>query len=276
MLVMDVENLNEEASRYALTTNLLNLILNDLKQSILANSNLILNANKEDVKVSKRQIKVMEFINIIDNYRNNECILNDDERKIIIYKGDPYLTLNICLQSITQRTKILLVQEDFMYGVNEILLKIINKVLKEYKITNLINKISYSDFELDKTRNLFDGIVVIGDTTIYQKLENEENIKFFPYNNISLYCDSEELLKLQNAIYMYANENEFEIEICYDESLDDAIKTINKDKTKNMAILLTKDNENKEKFEKEIIRKEVIVNENPFKHDVGVIYNYLK
>ena len=88
MLVMDVENLNEEASRYALTTNLLNLILNDLKQSILANSNLILNANKEDVKVSKRQIKVMEFINIIDNYRNNECILNDDERKIIIYKGE--------------------------------------------------------------------------------------------------------------------------------------------------------------------------------------------
>ena len=273
---MDVENLKEEASRYALTIKLLNFILNDLKQSLIANSDIIMNANKEDVKVNKRQIKIVEFINIVDSYRKNECILNDDERKIVIYKGDPYVTLHLCLQAITQRTKILLVQEDFLYGVNEILLKIVNNVLKEYKITNLINKISYQEFNLAKIKNHYDGIVVIGDTTIYQKLKSEENIKFYPYNNIALYCDSEELLKLQEAIYIYANENEYEIEILYDENLDEVIEEINADDWKNIAILLTKNTANKEKFKDKVKNKEIFVNENPFKQEVGIIYNYLK
>lgn len=102
---MDINILTEEASRYALTSKLLNQILDDLKEAILANGNLIMSANKEDVKVNKKQVKLIEFINIIDSYRNDECILNDDERKIVIYKGNPYLTLHLCLQALTRKSK---------------------------------------------------------------------------------------------------------------------------------------------------------------------------
>ena len=52
------------------------------------------------MKHNKKQIKVKELLEIIENYRNSECVLNDDERKIVIYKGDPYLTLHLCLQAI--------------------------------------------------------------------------------------------------------------------------------------------------------------------------------
>ena len=276
-IMKEIDNeILEEASRYTLTNSMLISLLNNLRDSIIKNSNLIIDANKEDVKHNKKQIKIKELIEIIENYRNNDCILNDDERKIVIYKGDPYLTLHLCLQSITQRTKLLLIYEQFMLGVNEILLKIINDILNEYKIFNLIHKFdTFSLKELNKIKNFYDEIVVIGDTTVYQMLQDEK-IKFYPYNNIALFCESEELEKLQEAIYIYAVENEFEIEILYDSTLGEVIDIINSDDYKNIAILLTKNEDSKEKFIKEIKDKQIFVNDNPFKNEVGKIYNYLK
>ena len=71
-------------------------------------------------------------------------------------------------------------------------------------------------------------------------------------------------------------ENEYEIEIIYDDSLEEVIEAINMDDQKSTAVLLTKSDLDKEKFFYEIKNKEVFVNENPFKKEVGKIYNYLK
>lgn len=274
---LNLENFKEPASRYTLTTNSLNDFLDSLKKLFIENSNLIIDANKIDIKHNKKQIKIQEFISIIEKYRKKDCVLKDDERKIVMYKGDPYLTLHICLQAITQRTKVLLIQQEFMLGVNEILLQIINEALKEYKIFNLIDKMEdFSMKNFEKIKNFYDDIIIIGNTTAYQMLKEENKVEFYPYNNIALYCDSDELEKLQEAIYIYANENEYEIEIIYAEDLDEAIRMINIDDQKSIAVLLTKNDEDKEKFFYEIKNKEIFVNENPFKKEVGKIYNYLK
>lgn len=273
----DMEALKEPASRYTLTTNSLNDFLDKLKDLLVENSNLIMDANKTDIKHNKKQIKVKEFIEIIEKYRKKDCVLKDDERKIVIYRGDPYLTLHICLQAVTQRTKVLLFQQNFMLGVNEILLKIINEALEEFKIFNLINRIeNFSVQSFEKVKNFYDEVIIIGDTTTYQMLNNDNDVKFYSYNNIALYCNSDELEKLQEAIYIYANENEYEIEIIYADDLSEAIELINEDDQKSIAVLLTKSDKDKERFFYEIKNKEIFVNENPFKKEVGKIYNYLK
>lgn len=273
----DMEALKEPASRYTLTNNSLNDFLDKLKELLVENSNLIMDANKTDIKHNKKQIKVKEFIEIIEKYRKKDCVLKDDERKIVIYRGDPYLTLHICLQAVTQRTKVLLFQQNFMLGVNEILLKIINETLEEFKISNLINRIeNFSVQSFERVKKFYDEVVIIGDTTTYQMLNDDNDVKFYPYNNIALYCNSDELEKLQEAIYIYANENEYEIEIIYADDLSEAIELINGDDQKSIAVLLTKTDDDKEKFFYEIKNKEIFVNENPFKKEVGKIYNYLK
>ncbi len=269
-----IEEITKEVSRYALTTKLLNDFFVDLKDCILKNSNLIMGCNREDVKSYRKQIKIKELFNIIDEYKQSECILAEDERKIVVYKGDPYLTLHLCIQALIRRNKVLLFHEEFMLGVNEIIIKIFNNVLKSYNIYNLINEISnYTVKEIKKIENYFDEIIVIGDTTSYQALEND-SIKFYPYNNIMLYCDTKELEKLQEAIFIYANENQYEIEILYEENIDDIINIINSDVFVNVAVLLTRNPQNKEKFEKNIKDKEIYVNDNPFKKEVGKVYNY--
>lgn len=269
-----IDEITKEVSRYALTPKLLNDFLEDLKEMILKNSNSIMGCNREDVKSYKKQIKIKELLSIIDEYKNSECFPAEDERKIVIYKGDPYLTLHLCMQALIKRNKVLLFHEEFMIGVNEIIIQLFNKVLKEYNIFNLINEISnYTINEVKKIENYFDQIIVIGDTTSYQSLDSK-SIKFYPYNNIMLYCDTKDLEKLQEAIYLYANENQYEIEILYEENIDDAINIINSDEFVNVAVLLTRNVKNKEKFETEVKNKDVFVNENPFKKEVGKIYDY--
>ena len=273
----NVNDLSEQASRYVLTTRQLNTFLEDLKDLIQLNFKLIINSNKEDVKIYKKQINIEEFINIIDSYKNSECILEEDERKLVLYKGDPYLTLHICIQSLIKRIKVILIHDEFMLGVNEVILAIFNEALKEHNIFNLIN--SENDYSIKKIKEiekLVDGIVVIGDTSLYQGLDIEKNIKFYPYNNIMLYCESEELEELQEAMYIYANENQYEMEILYEENLQDAINIINSDEFVNIAILLTKSDESKINFETLVKNKKVYINSNPFKQEVnGKVYNYL-
>lgn len=273
-----IESLQEEASRYALTPSLLKEILFELKKKIVAKKDYIINANKEDIKVNKKQIKIKEFLKIIDSYENSECVMNSDERKIVIYKGDPYITLHVCLQALTLRNKILIVQNNFMYGVNEVLIKIIETVLNDFKITNLITHCNdYTTKDIFSFKKMFDEIIVIGDTRLYQQLidDDEINVKFYPYNNICMFSDDKEFEKLQEAIYIYANENQYEMEILYDEDIEDVIDQINSDDFVDIAILLTKNNYNKELFETLIDNKQVFVNDNPFKQEVGKIYNYL-
>lgn len=274
-----VESLKEEASRYALTSSLLKEILFELKKKIVAKKDLIISANKTDVRLSKKQIKIKELLKIIDSYEDSECIMNSDERKMVIYKGDPYITMHVCLQALTLRNKILIVQNNFMYGVNEVLFKIIETIFKDYNITNLITYCNdYTTKDIFSLKKMFDEIVVIGDTTFYQQLidDDELNIKFYPYNNICIYSDDKEFDKLQEAIFIYANENQYEMDVIYEDDIDAVIQEINANKFLDIAILLTKDNTNKELFETLIEGKQVFVNENPFKQEVGKIYKYLE
>jgi len=274
----DLKNLKKDVSKYALTNDSLNELLDTLKKAIIDNSNIITDANKEDVKISKKQIKIKKLLDIIEKYRNKELEhLEKSSRKIVIYKGDPYITLHVCMQALIKQTKVLLMHDEFMVGVNKVLIKVFQNVLNKFEIDNLVDEIKdYSINDVNDLNSLYDVIIVIGDTYIYQLLKaDNKNVKFFAYNNIALYCESDDLIKLQEAIYIYANENQYEIEIIYCDNIKDAIKLINIDPYKNMAILLTRSNENKDIFKNEINNKDVYVNDNPFKEELGRIYNYL-
>ncbi len=235
-----------------------------------------MDANKEDVKVSKKQIKIKKMLQIVDKYKDVE-FTPQNSQKIIIYKGDPYVTLHVCLQALTRKTKVILLHEAFMTGVNQILMSILKNIFSKKNVQNLIyEKNDYSFDDIKKINGFVKDIVIIGDTSVYQLLDKENiSSKFYSYNNIGLYCEAEDLIKLQEAIYIYANENHYEIEILYVDSVQDAIEKINTDRFKNTAILLTKSTENKGLFEKSIKNMDVHVNDNPFKEELGRIYNYL-
>lgn len=276
---LKIEKLQEPLIRYTLTANSVNVFLDRLKEVIINNKDLINDANREDLKHNKKQIKIKELIDIIERYKYTEFDdAKENESKLVIYKGEPYISLHICLQAYLQKTKVMIINQSFMNGVNSIIFELFNQVSKENNINNLIN--SNAQFSMDdflEIKKYYNDVVVIGDSTIYQLLEKKDNnVKFYPYNNIAIYCEDKKLEKLEKAIYIYANENQYEVETIKTNKFEDAVSIINNDRFKSVAVLITQNAINREKFFYEIKNKEVFVNENPFKKEVGKIYNYLK
>ena len=255
--------------------NKINNILNDINNSFIENELLIVEANKKDVDEYKKKVKIKTLIDIIDTYRNSNVPIDNNFNQIkhVVYIGDPYLTLNICLQAIINRCKVVLTYSNFMKNVNNIILQLITEVIQKY---NMEEYISFLDsYSISEIKSFQDDIVIVGDTNMYELLKNNVNVKYFPYNNIVLYTDSNELEDLKEAIYIVADENKYELEILYDEDIYNVIETINQNELCNTVILLTQNESNIEIFKNSIITKNLYINENPYKNEYGVINNYL-
>lgn len=273
------EIFEQSIEKNRLTSITINSFLEKLKEFITENKDLINKANKIDLTHNKKQIKLKEFERIVESYKNTEISpKKENKRKIVIYKGDPYITLHICIQAFIQNTKVVMLNQHFMNGVNSIILRIFEKLSYELGLSSLVD--NFYEFTISRYLEInryYDETIVIGDSAIYQLIaQKENNIKFYPYNNIAVYCESENLKQLEEAIFISANENKYEIEIIPVDDIDDAIEMINKDNFKSIALLITENDKNRERFFYEIKNKEIFVNENPFKKEVGRVYNYLK
>ena len=273
--------MNDELNEllYTENTRKINELLDDLNNTIIENSSLIKDANIEDINLNKKHIRVKDLLTIINNYREFDITqfgLEEKKDKIFIYYGDPYLTLNLCIQAIISQTNMQLIHKSFMNNVNSILIKIVNEIVLKHNIIVTIkentnydfNKISFLDFNTS-------DINVVGDTFMYQLLNRKANVKFYPYNNITLYSNSIKMEKIKQAIYVYANENYYEIENIYESNVDKALNRINSNKLCNVAVILTENEEDELKFKLCLKNKELFINENPFKNEIGKIFNYL-
>lgn len=248
-------------------------VLEKFKTNLKENQEILENANKIDVQISKKKIKLETLIEIIDNYKEAN-FRNQDKNFIVYYKGDPYITINLFIQALLNRSKVILAYDEFMLSINEILVTIFSKTLKEFNIENLIKRCKYDKKEIHELKELlFAEIIGIGDTTMYQILEEEG--KFYSYYNIMMYCDNEILEPIKDAIYVYSNENNYELEIVYEENIDDVINYMNIVETTNIVVLLSNNKTIINKF-RERINKKLFVNENPFIKNYGKIYDYLK
>lgn len=243
------------------------------KNNLLGNKDYLEKANEIDTEITRKKIKIETIIEIIDNYANVK-FQNLDKTFIVYYKGDPYLTINLFLQALLNRSKVILAQDEFMLATNEILITIFNKTLKELKIENVIQFCKYEKKQIMEVKELVGAeLIGIGDTLMYQILEEEG--MFYPYYNLIMYCDSDMLNPIKEAVSIYSNENHYELEMVYEEDINIAINYINMIETSNIVILLS-NNEVTIKNFKERVNKKLFINENPFLKSYGKIYQYLK
>lgn len=253
--------------------NLNNFIL-DLQREFEKNEKVIKKANDIDLEINKNIIEIDEIKKILNQYKNISLINKELSKYIVIYNGDPYLSVNILMQALIGKCQILLLTDEFMTGVNSIIFSIFRNILKKYKLNIFFeNQADYSIKQIKDLSKENQQIIVIGNSNTMQSLEELENVKFYPYNNIILYSDNEKYEELQKVIYKYAQEKQYELEIIYEEELEDVVKVINADEFVDTVILLSENEKIKEIF-KNIKNKRVFINSNPFTSKSGKIYNY--
>lgn len=266
--------LNLKYSKNSFTKNDLNKVLNNIKTKLLENKEIILKLEQIDKQNFKNadKIDINKIISILEKYKEKSSIQSKINKNIILsYYGDPYLTIELCIQSIICNNKIILAIEDFMLGVNTILIEIVKQVLKERKINNtlfIVNLIKHQ--EIKQNINNINKIICIGNKNIYNyyKKENIPNIEFYPYKNILLYCDTEELQELQKSIYKYGTVNNIEIEVIEigENTLNKNIQNINKYAKTDTIVVLTKNKNTIDEFKQKVKNSKIYINENPFKN----------
>lgn len=272
--------LKKESTNISINKDRYKKILNDIMLEIKDNKEEFKRINDIDKNIYDTNIDIEKLVNIIKNSQEKELILNTDSKNILIsYYGSPYITLELCIEAVKTNNKLILAIEDYMLGINKLIVNIVQNILNDYRIENKIFIFNLLDKNVIAQNTEIDKVICIGNKNtfeLYKKIQIS-NLIYYPFNNIDLYCDTDELEELQEMIYQYAEKNFIDLEI-YDEfeNINRAVEYLNKYGNKFCTVLLTKSKEKEEIFRNNIISKYIFVNENPFGKYEFNIDKYIK
>ncbi len=272
--MIDFIKKNSKISDLYISKDVLLKIIKDFKNELLENKETLLNMYEIDKGKTNNFTSIETIIEIIDSYKNKE--ITKDKKEIIVasYYGNPYITVNLCMQSLTKKKCSLLIIEDNMLALNKLIIAIFNNILKNYKIFNLVTLYNSVKLEeIKKIENMVSYIVCIGNSNTYYKYCKKEikNVNYIPFKNLAIYCDNKKFEELKYKLYSYAIKNSIEVEI-YDD-IDEFIECVNLDKTLENVLILTEKDEEILKAENRIKKYKLYINDNPFKNEKFLIKN---
>ena len=272
-------------------------ILKNIKISIKDNQDILLQANKIDTK--NNNAFQLSF-DIIDNifkrvekenifYKDVILLQKDDNKKIIYGKqimdygnvviiadGNPYTLIEISLRNIVAGNTMILVNDGFMYGTNNLIVNIVQSILENYQVSkNLIQLFITDDYKevLNNYANI-DLVVCIGNHELQRLIIRESKNKVITsgYENFDLYIEDTKHLDFLNKIIntglnvnLYINKD---TNLDYDTAIivsdiDEAIAQINYNGSRYSSAIFTSSNFNASKFIREVKSSIVTVNTSP-------------
>ena len=193
---------------------------------------------------------------IAENLKDKEIGTFIDENVIVTHNGNPYMTFILAIKAICSNTNLEICVNETMVGVNSVIVKIIEEVLKELRIHLQIEVIRNLEILKNKKET---KIIVLQDKAQYSKLlkAKVQNVYYRPIYNVALYIDDEEFEEIKQDIIQYCDENFIEIEIYDADNVEDAIEQLEADNEGEYALILTKQKIDKDKI-KELKEKENI------------------
>ena len=273
------------------------LLIKEYQNKINETFNILLEANKVDLKNDNGFIPNLNTINNIFNLVLNEKYsygdtilstrneeLNITYGKLIsnigtvctIFDGNMYTLLEIILRNLLSNNSTIFSYSGYMYGTNTYLLELLKEILSKNNLDkNLVNQYITEDYkQLLSNYTSIDLVICIGpkelQNTIVELSKNKTIVS--GYENYEIYIDSldhisflEHIMSQDYKITLYAKEslgilNE-DIFIVSDE--DEAISMINNTGSNYSTSVFTDNPAIASKFLQEIKSKQVLVNTSP-------------
>ena len=255
--------------RYNINNNNLSEVFYSIERQLEKQENEIKELLKLDYKYSKMKIDLKEFKNILHQLENETLDISNKEQKVVIkYNGNPYITLNLSVLALLTRTIIKLDCNQCMYGTNSIIVKTINNVLADFCTDKLI------DLEYESiTEENIGKIIIIDDINQYNlyKLHKNINAKFYCHNYIDFYEEGYEFEDIAELIYQYGENNQIHIESYSELEAEKALNMILKNGLGKAIVILSTNDKTKQLFQNNIKGKKIYINKNPFEKEFEII-----
>ena len=252
--------------RYSINNENLNRLYGKIKKELIERTEIINELLKIDYKYCKIKINIQMLIDLMDRFSEEKIDIQEEKRILIKYSGNPYITLNLCIIAILTKSTILLEFNEYMLGINTLIIEVINESLKYFNTDNLIYLNSKKDTEdIDK-------IICIDDINEYNAYLREKNtkVRFYSLYYMDYYTDTDEFEELEDLIYEFAENNLIPIEGYSELYVDNAIELMKKGIGQSIVIL-TNNKQTQEAIEKNIKNKKIYINKNPFEEKIKVI-----
>lgn len=243
-------------------------VIESYKKSIIENEESIKKMYNIDKKDCNINFNIKKAIDLLETYKIKEPIKKVNKQVICVtYYANPYITINLCIQALLEKTAIIVLTEHGLANTNMILIKMFNQVLEDFKICRMIENEELNKEKKDYILKHPINVICVGNTNTYCyfKKNNKKELKYVPFKNMAIYCDDEDYLDLQLELYKYAVKNGIEAEV-YDD-VDEFIECTQNDYKLEYLIAFIKDEKTKEILERELGKEKLYINKNPFKNE---------
>ena len=155
-----------------------------------------------------------------------------------------------------------------MIGVNTFITETVNSVLNESKTEKLVFLGKLTKKESENVNK----IICIDNINQYNEYlrENNTKAKFYSFNYLDFYSDSDEFEEIEELIYQFAKNNQVQIENYSELDSNEALEMI-ENGLGHAVVVLTKNKETQENFEQSITNKKLYINKNPFDQNIRLI-----
>lgn len=248
--------------------NTINKIIEEYKKSIIQNETVITKLYNIDKKYCDIEFNIEKIIELLEMYKKEEPIEDINKKLVCVtYYANPYITINLCIQSLLKKTAIIALTEDGLTETNMILIKIFNQVLEDFKICKMIETKALNKEEKTYILSHQINTICVGNTNTYWyfKKNNKKQLNYIKFKNMAIYSDDNDYLDLQLELYKYAVKNGIEAEI-YDD-LEEFIECTENNNELEFIIAFVKDEKVKENLKEKLEEEKLYINKNPFKNE---------
>ena len=248
------------------------MTLNDIIAAFNSNKEKLENASNNDN--SDFKFNFNKSIDILNRFREFKSAFLE-KKSIVVTNGNPYITIILCMQAVSQNISLCINVQDTMVELNKAIADIFGTNFNQDgpKVVNYMTVEEFKNTEAD-------DIVVIDDKSKFNFLKDELRIKvrYVSLLSVDLYTDLDDDSSLTNTINDYCSKKIIGLDIHKNGTLDDFIEETNKYEGGNIALILTKENVNQMDIYDKLPDKKVYFNCNPFaKIEVDVaLKNLLK
>ena len=272
-------------------------VVQNIFELLSENKENIEKANKIDVKNNngfeinfdifnklKSEIKDIEDVyrKVISMKKNENNYLEGKQTDnlgtiCLVYDGNTYCLLELVLKAILTHNSIIITSEsDYMKATNELIVILIQRILKAYNIDKNLVQILYTTRieELLSNNMSINKVITIGNKNFQNKIKKISKVEVISkgYNYFDLYIEDltnlvfiKKIIKEEKNIEIYVKrglkvpfENYIEVE-----DIDEAIAQINFNSSGYSSSIFTDNNKNASVFLREVKTDNVSVNSSP-------------
>lgn len=131
-----------------ISSTIFNKICRELKTELKDAKKEIEKLNQIDYQYNKKVVYLEKLLETIDLYIDKEPIEKETKNVMVVYYGNPVVTIELLLSALLNGQIVNLLIDDMCLGVNKLIVELYKEILRDYKLFDIVSFNNYENKDL--------------------------------------------------------------------------------------------------------------------------------